>query len=67
MGAMFRSWLQQIKIHPVRTVLMALLAVVIVLIILIILGYIFNWDWTGLMDIKVSQQQHLLHQKSLQP
>lgn len=25
-----------------------LLAVVIVMIILIILGYIFNWDWTGL-------------------
>ena len=31
-----------------RTVLIASLAVVIVLIILIILGYIFNWDWTGL-------------------
>jgi hypothetical protein len=44
MGAR-RSWRQQIKTHPVRTVLMALLAVVIVLIILSILGYIFNWDW----------------------
>jgi uncharacterized protein YjbI with pentapeptide repeats len=42
-----RRW-QQIKIHPVRTVLMALLAVVIILIIMSILGYIFNWDWTGL-------------------
>lgn len=41
-----QNWWQQIKIHPVRTVLIALLAVVIVLIIL--LGYIFNWDWTGL-------------------
>ena len=50
MGAMarFRSWWQQIKIHPVRTVLITFLAVVIVLIILSILGYIFNWDWTGL-------------------
>jgi len=43
-----RSWWQQIKIHPVRTLLIALLAVVIVLIILSILGYIFIWDWTGL-------------------
>lgn len=43
-----RSWWQQIKIHPVRTVLVALLTVVIVLIILSILGYIFNWGWTGL-------------------
>src|SRR5881275_2097866 len=31
---------------------MALLAVVIVLIILSILGYIFNWDWTGLNGYK---------------
>ena len=38
----------QIKIHPVRTVLIALLAVIIVLIILSIVGYIFNWSWTGL-------------------
>ena len=41
-------WWQQIKKHPVAIVLIALLAVVIVLVILIILGYIFNWDWTGL-------------------
>jgi uncharacterized protein YjbI with pentapeptide repeats len=43
-----RSRWQQIKIHPVRIVLIALLAVVMVLIILSILGYIFDWDWTGL-------------------
>jgi hypothetical protein len=43
-----RSWWQQIKIHPVRIVLIAFLAAVIVLIISGILGYIFNWDWTGL-------------------
>jgi uncharacterized protein YjbI with pentapeptide repeats len=43
-----RSWWQQIKKHPVLTVLILLLAVVIVLIILSILGYIFNWGWTGL-------------------
>jgi hypothetical protein len=42
------SWWQQIKKHPVRAVLISLLAVVIVLIILSVLGYIFNWDWTGL-------------------
>jgi uncharacterized protein YjbI with pentapeptide repeats len=48
MGARFRSWWQQIKNHPVATVLIALLAVVIVLIILISLGYSFNWGWTGL-------------------
>lgn len=47
-----RSWLQQIKKHPVTTVLIALLAVVILLIILSILGYIFNWDWTGLNGYK---------------
>jgi Pentapeptide repeats (8 copies) len=48
MEAIFRSWWQEIKTHPVATVLIALLAVVIVLVILIILGYIFNWGWTGL-------------------
>jgi uncharacterized protein YjbI with pentapeptide repeats len=48
MKARLYSWWQQIKIHPVRTVLIALLAVVIVLIILSILGYILNWGWTGL-------------------
>src|SRR6266567_3437102 len=43
-----RSWWQQINRHPVRTVLITFLAVVVVLIILSILGYIYNWDWTGL-------------------
>jgi uncharacterized protein YjbI with pentapeptide repeats len=43
------SWWQKIKQHPLATVLIALLAVVIVLVVvLVILGYIFNWDWTGL-------------------
>src|SRR5216684_5332119 len=48
MTARLRSWWQQIKQHPVATVLIALLAAVIVLIILSIFGYIFSWDWTGL-------------------
>src|SRR5260370_17349678 len=48
MGAGFRSWWQQIKTHQVVSVLIALLAVVIVLIVLSVLGYIFNWNWTGL-------------------
>jgi hypothetical protein len=48
MRARIRSWLQKIKMHPVRTVLIALFAVVFVLIILSILGYILNWEWTGL-------------------
>jgi len=43
-----QKWWQQIRIHPVRTILIALLAVVMMLIILSILGYIFNWGWTGL-------------------
>ncbi len=43
-----RSWWHQITRHPVRTVLITFLAVVVVLIILSILGYIYNWDWTGL-------------------
>ena len=37
-----RSWWQNIKLLPVRTVLIAMIAVLIILIILIILGYIFN-------------------------
>ena len=45
MRARFRSWWQQIKRHPVATVLIALLAVVIVLVSFG--GYKFNWDWTG--------------------
>ncbi len=40
-------WLKNKKLL-LRIGMIALLAVVIVLIILIILGYIFNWDWTGL-------------------
>jgi hypothetical protein len=48
MGARFRLWWQQIKQHPVATILIALLAVIIILIIQSILGYIFNWGWTGL-------------------
>ena len=48
MAARVRSRWQQIKTHPVATVLIALLAVVIVLVVLSILGYIFNWGWTGL-------------------
>jgi flagellar basal body-associated protein FliL len=43
-----QKWWQKINQHPVRMVLMALLVIIIVLIILSILGYIFNWDWTGL-------------------
>jgi H+/Cl- antiporter ClcA len=43
---MFRSWWQQIRIHPVASVFIALLTAVFVLIVL--LGYIFNWSWTGL-------------------
>lgn len=45
MGARVRSWWQQIRKHPVASVLIALLAVVIVL--FIFGGYKFNWDWTG--------------------
>jgi flagellar basal body-associated protein FliL len=43
-----QNWWQKHKKLLMRTVLIALLVVVIVLIILNILGYIFNWDWTGL-------------------
>jgi hypothetical protein len=53
-----RSWWQQIKIHPVRTVLIALLSVVVVLIVLSILGYIFNWHWTGLVPETNEPKQH---------
>jgi len=58
MEARFRSWLQQIKRHPVRTVLIGLFAVVIVLIILSILGYIFYWHWTGLVPESSEPKQH---------
>jgi uncharacterized protein YjbI with pentapeptide repeats len=43
-----QKWWQKNKKLLMRIVLVALFAVVIVLIILIILGYILNWDWTGL-------------------
>ena len=43
-----QTWWQKHAKLLMRTGLMALVVVVIVLIILIILGYIFNWDWTGL-------------------
>jgi uncharacterized protein YjbI with pentapeptide repeats len=45
MGAKLRSWRQQIKKHPVASVLVALFVVLSVLVILG--GYKFNWDWTG--------------------
>ncbi len=48
MGVRLRSWWQKIKQHPVAAVLTALLVVVIVLVVLSVLGYIFNWNWTGL-------------------
>ncbi len=58
MRARLRSWWQQIKRYPVRTVLIGLFAIVIVLIILSILGYIFNWDWTGLVAESSEPKQH---------
>jgi Pentapeptide repeats (8 copies) len=45
MGAVFRSWWQQIKTHPVTTVLISLFVTLFVLVILG--GYKLNWDWTG--------------------
>src|SRR5260370_7044216 len=48
MGTRLRSWRQKIKQHPVAAVLTALLVVGIVLVVLSVLGYIFNWNWTGL-------------------
>ncbi len=48
MGTRLRSWRQKIKQHPVAAVLTALLVVVIVLVVLSVLGYIVNWNWTGL-------------------
>ncbi len=49
MGERLHSWWQQIKTHPVATILIALLVLVVVLLVLcILLGYIFNWSWTGL-------------------
>ena len=45
MGARLRSWWQQIKTHPVVSVL---IACVIALVVLVILGgYLFQWDWAG--------------------
>jgi hypothetical protein len=55
LGARLHSWWQQIKTHPVRTVLIALLSIVV---ILIILGYIFNWHWTGLVPESSEPKQH---------
>jgi hypothetical protein len=52
-----QNWWQKNKKLLMRTVLIALLVVVIVLIILIILGYIFNWDWTGLTATDFKSQK----------
>ena len=48
MGARFRSWWQQLRTHPVASVLIALLTAVMVLIVLSVLGYLFHWGWAGL-------------------
>jgi hypothetical protein len=45
MGARLRSWWQQIKLHPVATVLIALFVAFVVLVVLG--GYKLNWGWTG--------------------
>ena len=45
MGAVLRSWWQQIKTHPVVSVLIALVVTLVVLVILG--GYLLHWDWTG--------------------
>lgn len=43
------SWWQKLKARPISSiVIFAAIILVIALIIVIILGYIFNWDWTGL-------------------
>jgi large-conductance mechanosensitive channel len=45
MASKLRSWWQQIKTHPVVSVLIAF---VIALVVLAILGgYLLHWDWTG--------------------
>ena len=43
MGARFRSWWQQIKLHPYATGFV----VVLVLLLFIFLAYRFGWDRTG--------------------
>ena len=45
MGARLHTWWQQIKTHPVTTVLIALFVTLVVLVILE--GYKLNWGWTG--------------------
>jgi uncharacterized protein YjbI with pentapeptide repeats len=45
MGARFRSRWQQIKTHPVGSVLIAFVTALVVLVILG--GYLFHWDWAG--------------------
>ena len=45
MGENLRSWWQQIKTHPVISVLIVLAIALVVLVILG--GYLFHWDWAG--------------------
>ena len=47
MGARFRSWWQNLR-KPLDAVIITLLVVLLVLIAIVIIGYVFNWDWTGL-------------------
>src|SRR5215467_6633766 len=47
MGARFFSWWQNIR-KPLDIVIITLLVILLVLIGIVIIGYVFNWDWTGL-------------------
>jgi hypothetical protein len=52
MRARFRSWWQQIKTHPVASILIALFIVLGLLVL--VGGYKLNWAWTGFNGVKVT-------------
>ena len=47
MGTRFQVWWQKIS-KPLDAVIMTFLVVLIALVIVVIIGYILNWDWTGI-------------------
>ncbi len=49
MASKFGTWRQKIKAHRVVTVIIIVVGKLgITLLVVLVLGYIFNWEWTGL-------------------
>jgi uncharacterized protein YjbI with pentapeptide repeats len=59
MEARHRSWWQRTRKHLEGAIIGIFLLGLLVLIVLIVLGYIFNWNWTGLGAVNSEPKQHM--------